>query len=307
MMEEQLASRVAAIIVSYEPDPALLQQNIEAIQHQVSCIYLVDNSIVFDAAAFVQALQSQKIHCLTLGNNYGIATAINRGIAEAERASMDFVFLLDQDSVCKPGLITVLLRAYDQALRLEKPVAAIGARAEDRVTGALSPALRFGWFSTRAQSCPVGSVVGVDFLISSGTLIPLATLQVVGGMREDLFIDHVDTEWILRAHSKGYASYLCCDAHIWHAIGERRMRIWMGRWRNAPLHRPFRYYYLFRNYLLLLRQRELSRKWKVMEGIRLIQMAVFLLIFSEGRKKILGYIMQGIRDGLQNRGGRLDG
>jgi rhamnosyltransferase len=298
-------AKVAAIVVSYEPEPDLLKKNLQSIASQVDRVYLVDNSRAFQALPFCQDLRIPNLHSLILGDNYGIAVAINRGIREARSADMDFVFLLDQDSVAQDGTITTLLTGYRQACRQGAKVAAIGARAEDRTTGALSPALRFGYVGTRTQPCPEGGVARVDFLISSGTLIPLAVLEIVGSMREDLFIDYVDTEWILRAYSQGFATYLSCDARLIHAVGERRIRVWMGLWRNAPMHKPFRYYYLYRNYLLLLRQRGISRKWKIMESIRLLKMFLFILAFSHERREILGYIVKGVYDGIRNKKGKL--
>ncbi len=297
---------VAAVVVGYEPDESLLERNLRSIAPQVDRIYLVDNSTAFRAEEFCTELDLDGLRCIALGSNRGIAAALNRGIQAADQDGLAFVLLLDQDSESSPDLVRQLLSAYGQLDCEGSRVAAVGSRALDRTTRYLSNALHFGWFSTRSAPCPEGEVVPVEFLITSGTLIPLEALRKVGGMREDLFIDHVDTEWLLRARSRGYAAYLCCSAHIVHAMGERRLRVWAGRWRNAPLHKPFRYYYLFRNYLLLLRQKRLSRKWKFMESQRLMQMIFFLVIFSHERRSIAYFIAKGILDGLRNKGGRID-
>ncbi|MBU2786952.1 glycosyltransferase family 2 protein [Acidithiobacillus sp. VAN18-1] len=283
----------------------MLETNIRKVAPQVQRVYLIDNSTVFRGEAFFESLGIQNLYCIPLGENLGIATALNRGIAAAQRDGMEFVLLLDQDSECASDLIHELLAAHEKVRQQGGRVAAIGSRALDRETGHLSDALRFGWFGTRVQPCPEGSAVPVDFLISSGTLISLETLRTLGTMRENLFIDHVDTEWILRAHQHGYHAYLCCTAKIIHARGERRLRVWTGRWRDAPLHKPFRYYYLFRNYLLLFRQKGLSRKWKFMEVQRLLQMLIFLALFAQERSQIVRFIARGVRDGLRNRGGRM--
>lgn len=304
-MNEFPTPKVAAIIVTYEPDTDLLETNIRKVAPQVQRVFLVDNSTVFRGAAFCESLGIQNLRWIPLGENLGIAAALNRGIEAAQREGMNFVLLLDQDSECAPDLIHELLDAHEKARQQASKVAAIGSRALDRATGHLSDALRFGWFGARAESCIDGDVVPVDFLISSGSLIATELLRTLGAMREDLFIDHVDTEWILRARQQGYQAYLCCSAKIIHAMGERRLRVWAWRWRNAPLHKPFRYYYLFRNYLLLLRQKGLSRKWKFMEAQRLIQMLIFLALFAQERGQIVGFIARGVGDGLRNRGGRM--
>ena len=43
-------------------------------------------------------------------------------------------------------------------------------------------------------------------LISSGCLIPLSAIDTIGEMDEELFIDHVDTDWFLRAKSLAHES-----------------------------------------------------------------------------------------------------
>jgi len=68
----------------------------------------------------------------------------------------------------------------------------------------------------------------------------------VGLMDEDLFIDHVDSEWCFRAKAKGFQLFGVGGAAMTHALGERRKEIWFLRRRIVTLHKPFRYYYIFR-------------------------------------------------------------
>ncbi|WP_312283787.1 glycosyltransferase family 2 protein [Candidatus Igneacidithiobacillus taiwanensis] len=292
-------------MVSYEPDPTLLRINLLRIASQVDKIFLVDNSTKFCANDFCTDINLPHLYCIPLSENQGVASALNRGICAAAAYDVNFILLLDQDSECSPSLINDLLDAYQRLFEQNVPISAIGARSIDRTTNQVSSPLTFGLLGTRARQCQKDCVVPVDFLISSGSLISMDTIELVGGMREHLFIDHVDTEWILRAKSKGLQAYMACDAYIVHAIGERRKRVWAGRWRNAPLHKPFRYYYVYRNYLLLSKERYIPTKWKVMEFFRLIQMLVFIIFFGDDREESFKFIVRGIADGLAGRSGRL--
>lgn len=295
----------AAIVVSYEPDMTLLRNNLLRIAPQVDQIFLIDNSTKFCAKDFCIDIDLPHLNCIPLFENLGVASALNHGISAAAENNVNFVLFLDQDSECSPTLINDLLDAYQRLFEQNYSIAAVGARSIDRTTNQVSSPLTFGLFGTRAHQCQKDCVVPVDFLISSGSLISMDTIQFVGGMREDLFIDHVDTEWILRAKLKGLQAYMACDAHIVHAIGERRKRVWVGRWRNAPLHKSFRYYYVYRNYLLLAKERYVPIRWKVMEFLRLIQMAIFIIFFGDDRRESFKYIYHGIADGLIGRSGRL--
>jgi hypothetical protein len=93
-----------------------------------------------------------------------------------------------------------------------------------------------------------------DVLIASGSLLPMAVLDEVGGMEEALFIDQVDTEWCLRARGRGYRAFGVRDAVLDHRPGEGLRWIWLGRWRRLIRHPPFRYYTIFRNTLVVCRR-----------------------------------------------------
>ena len=143
-------------------------------------------------------------------------------------------------------------------------------------------------------------------LISSGCLIPLPAIDAIGEMDEDFFIDHIDTDWFLRAKSLGWQSYGVCDALMEHALGEQTFRIWWGRWRYLPLHQPFRYYYIYRNSLLLYRRKYPDRFWKQADIIRLVMM--FLIFSFCGNQKLdnLRMTLRGIKDGISGKTGPLD-
>ena len=94
----------------------------------------------------------------------------------------------------------------------------------------------------------------IRMLISSGALFPREALLELGLMDEGLFIDHIDTEWFLRAKDRGWRVFGVCDAVMDHGLGERTVMVWLGRWRYLPVHQPFRYYYIYRNSVLLYRR-----------------------------------------------------
>jgi rhamnosyltransferase len=143
-------------------------------------------------------------------------------------------------------------------------------------------------------------------LISSGALFSARALREIGTMDEGLFIDHVDTEWFLRAHHRGWRSYGVCDAVMRHSLGERTFRVWLGRWRYLPIHKPFRYYYIYRNSVLLYRRSYPTIRWKQTDILRLLMMFVMFAVFAGDRVENLKMMCRGIVDGFRDREGRLD-
>jgi len=151
----------------------------------------------------------------------------------------------------------------------------------------------------------VRQVIPADVLISSGALFSASALREIGTMDEGLFIDHVDTEWFLRAHHRGWRSYGVCDAVMRHSLGERTFRVWFGRWRYLPIHKPFRYYYIYRNSVLLYRRSYPTVRWKQTDILRLLMMFVMFALFAGERIQNIKMMCLGIKHGVRGNDGPL--
>lgn len=249
----------------------------------------------------------QACYLLALGRNRGIGAALNQGIGAVKDVGCDAVVLMDQDSIPSPTMVGDLHRGLRWLMDQGERVAAIGPRFFDRHSGQLSRHVVFaGWRVGRIDCRSDHQPLAVDFLITSGSLVPLDTLAVIGGFNEELFIDHVDTEWVLRAQSKGYRAFGDCTAVMEHDLGEYRRRIWLGRWREVPVHKPFRYYYIYRNSIWLRRQPYTTAVWKRVDATRLMQIFGFMTLFHPQRLTVLKMIWRGWQDGLRGRMGRAD-
>lgn len=305
--DENCIKMVCAILVTYEPDENLLYLNLASIASQVQQVLVVDNGSS-QLVSWAEPLRQWPNVCLIrLDRNRGIAAAINIGIMHARKMDASYVLLLDQDSEASEYMVQDLLTLHEQLTQAGYPVSAVGPRFRDRSDGSMSTPIAYTFFRTTPSKHYLKSypAIAVDFLISSGSLIALSTLGSVGLMREALFIDHVDTEWILRAQNYGYHAFKHASATLIHARGEYCKRIWFGRWWNIPMNKPFRYYYLFRNALLIMREKRISSKWKVMEAQRLMRVSVVVLLYAQQRRETFRYIGKGLWDGLFQRGGKL--
>ena len=291
---------VTAIVVSYQPDLARLGELLKSVAPQTDSVVVVDNGSGEDVAGFVAARGDLRVHVLSLGKNVGIAAAHNVGARWASERGAKFVLLMDQDSVPEPGMVATLKLAHEDLVAGGNKVAAIGPRFRDPQTGHLAPHVRFGRIRFIPVACePTQTVVLTDFLISSGSLISIDVLDAVGGMDEALFIDQVDTEWVLRARAKGYQVWGHCEASMNHSLGEERRRVWLGRWREIPLHKAFRYYYMFRNSVLLQRRKYPCWAWRRVDTVRLLQIFVFLILFHPQRLQAIQSMLRGLWDGIR--------
>ncbi|MEO7404784.1 MAG: glycosyltransferase family 2 protein, partial [Burkholderiales bacterium] len=227
------------------------------------------------------------------------------GIVEARSRGATHVLLLDQDSMASPTMVKALASALDKLNEGASRIAAVGPRYVDRATGHASSFVRFGPIESKnvAGGSAAGEIVRADFLISSGSLISIATLDVVGPMEDALFVDHIDTEWCLRAAQKGYQSFGVCDATMEHELGDGGRRVWLGRWRRVAYHSPLRHYYIFRNSALLHRRPYAPRRWRRNDRVRLFLIAIYFGMFGPERRAQATMMVRGWRDGRAGRAG----
>jgi rhamnosyltransferase len=136
-------------------------------------------------------------------------------------------------------------------------------------------------------------------LIASGSLMRMSVLDAVGPMDEGLFIDLVDTEWFLRTRHMGKVAIGACEGLLSHSLGEETLVIKLGRTRTLPVHKPFRYYYRFRNSLVMYRRGYVQLDWVIPDVVRLVQMFLFFGIVHPARLKNLPMMLRGIFDGLR--------
>ena len=299
------SSTVVAVVVAYRPDIERLRQLVEALTPQVArTILVVNGPLEPEAEASLSGLDPS--HAARLGNarNVGLAAAQNQGIEVARQHGAEAVVFFDQDSLPPADAVTALERVWREREAKGESPGAVGVAYQGEGSTHWPGFVRIRWWGFGRRPCrSEADVVEADFLISSGSLIPMRVLDDVGGMDEVLFIDHVDTEWCLRAASKGYRFFGVCGVKMTHALGEHSQRIWFGRWRQVSSHHPVRYYYMFRNSVLLCRRRYVRLDWKIGDALRSLQMLVFFGLFASRRREVLAMMFRGWFAGFRGHGG----
>jgi len=296
---EDKEAQVVAVIVTYHPSPSSLHALLARLQRQVGQIIIADNG---GGAALVPPGIAEVID---LGGNRGIAAAQNAGIARARQRGAAYVLLLDQDSLPDEDMVARLLTALEVLQRQGVHLAAVGPRLFDRRRLGALPFRRQAGFAARFFRCAdERDLIEVDILPASGTLIPLAAIDAIGAMDEALFIDYVDTEWCLRAGSRGYALYGVCAARMDHALGESPRHAF-GRW--IPGRSGVRLYYHFRNALLLYRRAYLPLGWRLRDAWRLSLQLGYYALFARPWVANVRFILLGLWHGLRGVRGKLAG
>jgi rhamnosyltransferase len=289
--------KVIAVVVTYQPDLDVLARLLDALVRQVDLTCVVDNGSLSNVSSCADRFSPRQVTVIRLDRNMGIAFAQNRGIEFAREQKAQFVLLMDQDSLPEDGMVQKLLWAA-----IKKNAGAVGPRYQDPRHENPPPFIRIRGLRLERLACPAPhAVVQVDYLISSGCLIPMTVLDRVGGMREEFFIDYVDIEWGLRARRLGYQCYGVCSARMSHCLGYDPIEFFNMKF---PLHSPLRHYYHFRNAVLLTKERWTPGNWKRVNGWRMCLKYLFYSLFARPRLEHWRMMTLGVLHGLQGRTGQ---
>lgn len=289
------------VIVTYHPDPTILEKLLESLAPQVAGGIIINNGP--QLSLDIKTIQSFGFTVSEMTHNIGVAGAVNRGIEWARKDGASHVILFDQDSTPTPDMVKKLEDSFYELESKGFSPAAVGPSYEDRRTGRVAKALVADTQKKyKMMLPPEQGFFEVDMLITSGCLIPLSVIDKIGGMRVDLFIDHVDMEWCFRARSLGFKTFLVGDAYLQHCIGDRILKILT---RSIIIHSPVRHYYMIRNGIALQRVPHMTKKWRFNISLTLIKQFFFYSIFLPERRKRIPLMLRGIRDGLSGRLGPL--
>lgn len=277
---------------------------VRALLPQADRILLVDNASQGESQAILEDLNDPRVEILRQPSNLGVGAAHNIGIRTARERGASHVLLMDQDSVPQDEMVAKLLAAEQELLTQGARVGAVGPAFYDPRLDKTWPFYRLSRFGVYGEPCAGNGLIACDFLITSGMLVRLSVLDSVGGMNEGYFLEHVDTEWSLRARYHGYRLYGACSARMEHLLGDNVVRVPLTR-RWVQLYKPERHYYLFRNSMLLWREPYAPPSWKRNELRRLIQRIVFLSLFVPPRLRRVRMMLLGLWHGRLGRIGRL--
>jgi rhamnosyltransferase len=268
---------VAAVVPAYHPGPKL-GALVRTLLAQTAHVVVVDDgspgtSVLMDAVAELGA------RVIRHETNRGIAAALNTGIRTALAGDdVPAVLTVDQDSEVPEGYVARLVKTWAKA---EQSGVRVGVVAPQHVAGLPDQ---------RAGRVPV----------QSGLLIPTATLRRVGEFDESLVIDGVDDDFALRCLDAGLALVVAQGVRLGHRLGETHNVAIAGRTITLTRSAPFRYYYLTRNRIRLVRRHGRRHPgWSARQIVGVGGHLGLVLAFDPGRADRLREAWRGTRDGLR--------
>ena len=256
-----------------------------ALSHSTIDGYLLNYILVDNSCEENVVNQHSNLLYIYNNGNIGIAAAQNRGVETAKSLGCDYVLFFDQDSEYEVDMVAKMVAEYRAIKQYDSHIAMLGPLIVDKETS-----------QVYKNSISTDTIVTkVDTIISSGSIVEVATFDIVGNMDEKLFIDLVDHEWCWRAKQRGYNCYQSSSVVLQHKVGNCS-RTLCGY--PIIISAPFRYYYKYRNLLWLLRRSYVPFGWKVKSVVRKIIELLCVPVMAKDRT-IYSHIFRGIKDGLK--------
>ena len=300
---------VAAVVVVFDPDDRF-RKLLLSLAEQVNKIWIIDNqpnSVSCSIIKGEQNHQRQNIVLLENKKNVGLAAAQNQGIKLALADGVDWILLLDQDSILHEDFVKNMLNA---ALKYEnkKDIGFLTPRHEFDDGRPSVPTYSKGLFLKPRRYHM--SLAEIDdtllFGIASGSFIPRQTLEQVGLMREEFWIDYIDYEFSFRVRKRGYRILGVGGARLNHRLGMTNYQKIFGKVLAYQVHPAFRRYTIYRNRVTVIKEYStLFPDFLIFEVLSMAKDLLKLALLEDQKFNKLRAIFIGIMHGMTgsfNRG-----
>jgi rhamnosyltransferase len=290
------ADNVCALVITHEPDREL-SARLAKVLAQMGRVIVVDDGSVHQMATLDALGVDPRVEVLRLGENRGIAAALNRGFERARERGFEWVVTLDQDARVYDDLLTTLLGVYADC-PFRDALAVIGANFDESSTGTTGTA---GIRATTAPWVEVGEV------ITSGSLQSVQAFTRIGPFRDDFFMYFVDNEYCRRAGRSGYRVVIATKPVMLHQTG--RAKRWRLPFGEVVVYNyaPWRHYYIVRNGIVMVREnfrRDLG--WSARAVRNLAKRTLYAVALEDHKLEKMKLVARAIRDGVAGKTGKLE-
>lgn len=234
-----MTHRVAAIVVLYEPGKEVID-NIKSYINYVDKIYLVDNSekANYNIPTSIDGdWDDSKVQYEKVGENKGIAYALNKGMKYAIAEGFQWVLTMDQDSSFGNDLIAYYTEAINTLKHSDVAI--------------LTPRYLTDRNNLKEKKALYSEVY---WSMQSANLINVSVYEKVGCFREEFFIDCVDYEYCLRCKKNGYKIICCNKAVLKHSPATTKVLKAVFVEVKYGVASPLRIYYQVRNAMVMFKE-----------------------------------------------------
>jgi rhamnosyltransferase len=262
-----MRSKIAVLRVIYKSD-LLDRQEIDLATKTFGFYLVVNNTKNKVLNPFPEFYNFDIINNLNVN---ALSGAYNEGIKYFSDINPEFILFLDEDTPIMQFLYLFdndLCRPFNDA-----QVAAVAPNYLDKVSGTRGSHVLLRRFAYKKIHRDSVGIFNVSFFINSGSVWRFICLSKIGKYDDQMQIDHIDTDYCLRAIKIGYKLILNSNFTFEHKIGNRLSYKLFGFNFRSGNHSPHRRWYIMRNSVLLLRKHSI--------GFPVLLLVIFLRIVYE--------------------------
>jgi GT2 family glycosyltransferase len=228
---------VAAVLVNWNglADTLDCLDSLRASSYSNVLPIVVDNGSTDDSVSVLRERHPEAL-VIEMGVNAGKAAGDRRGIEEGLRVGVDFVLLLNSDTIVDPEMLGEL----------------VGHAMTDRRNGIVGPKMLYAdapttvWFAggvvhrLRGDASHIGmkepddgrfdTIRPVDYITSCAMLVRAEVFRDIGSIDPDYFIYFDETDFCLRAAAHDWRVVYVPRARLWHKVsstmGSGSARYW---------------------------------------------------------------------------------
>lgn len=220
--------KLAAVVVFYYPSDDNVK-HIKKYLKEVDKVYVIDNS----DDDIIRMESNNKIEYIKFGENMGIAKALNAGADKAISDKFKWLLTLDQDSKITAENISDVKKFLENT--------------KEKNIGLVAPYQDIGLPFEKSNK----EYEEYIELMTSGSVLNLDVYKKIGGFKDWLFIDCVDTDYCLNLHKNKYQVLRLNNVIMKHNLGDLKLHRFLGKTYDCFNHSPIRRYYIVRNNLYI--------------------------------------------------------
>ena len=222
--------KLAGMVTLYNPSKDNIS-NIDNYIDSIEKLYVFDNTDNVDNSKLLP--NNDKIVYITEKENKGIAYSMNVCAKRAIKDGYNYLLTMDQDSRMKSdiidGMVDFLKNTKEKKIGLVSPYQDIDSKEE---------------ISDKEYEDQME-------MMTSGNIIDLNVYEEIGGFKDWLFIDCVDTDYCMNLHKHGYKVLRLNKVVMKHDLGQLKVHHLFGKEYPCYNHNPMRRYYIVRNNLYI--------------------------------------------------------
>ena len=272
--------KVAGIVVLYNFNKKVVE-NIRTYTKYCEIVYAIDNSDKKNNL-LEELNKIENLEYISLGENKGIAKALNVGIEKAKENGYKWALTMDQDSYFTENL----LDKYEKIIKIKNT---------DKIA-IISPTYKYDKKKLETFS----GYKQVEYIMQSANLINIKIWEEIGKFKEEFFIDVVDYEYCLRCNKKEYKIIQSGEAVLEHSPAITKSKKILGKELKYGYCSKTRIYYQARNLLWTAKKYKSIKMYLIL----MIKWLKILLLFDKKKEFFKAYY-KGIKDCKINKFGKV--